>query len=103
MPKGYWIGQVDILEPDGYAEYAKAAKIAVKAYDGRYLIRGGAHLAPEGRTRARHVMVEFDSYQKALDCYHSAAYQSAKLMRAGKADADLLIIEGSDEELIAGG
>ena len=54
MPKGYWIGQVDILEPDGYAEYAKAAKVAVKAFDGRYLIRGGAHLAPEGRTRARH-------------------------------------------------
>jgi uncharacterized protein (DUF1330 family) len=103
MPKGYWFGQVDILEPDGYAEYAKAAKIAVKAYDGRYLIRGGASMTPEGGSRARHVLIEFDSYQTALDCYRSPAYQHAKEMRAGKAGTDLLIVEGSDEELISGG
>lgn len=98
MPKGYWIGQVDIIEKDSYSAYAKSAKQAVKAFGGRYLIRGGAHEAPEGRWRSRHVMIEFDSYQTALDCYNSAEYQSAKAMRVSAADAELLVIEGSDEE-----
>ena len=99
MPKGYWIGQVTIIQPEPYSEYAKAAKIAVKKYGGRYMIRAGAHVAFEGEWKPRHVMIEFDSYQTALDCYNSPEYQSAKAMRLAAAAADLLVIEGSDEEL----
>ncbi len=99
MAKGYWIGQVDIIEPLAYAEYARAAKLAVKKFGGRYLIRGGAHSTAEGKWLGRHVMIEFDDYQTALDCYASADYQSAKAVRANAANAQLLIIEGSDEEL----
>ena len=102
MPKGYWIGKVDIIEPEAYSNYAQAAKVAVKKYRGRYMIRGGAHEAVEGEWRSRHVMIEFDDYQTALDCYNSPDYQAAKLMRQGKAGADLLIIEGSDEEQTGG-
>ena len=28
MPKGYWIGRVDVIEPNGYKEYGAAAAIA---------------------------------------------------------------------------
>lgn len=99
MPKGYWFGQVDIVEPDGYFAYAKAAKIAVKKFRGRYLVQAGANTGFEGDWRARHVLIEFDSYQQALDCYNSPDYQAAKRMRLGKADAELLVVEGSDEDL----
>ncbi len=102
MPKGYWIGQVRILEPVAYADYARDAKIAVKKFGGRYLIRGGVHQAPEGDTLDRHVMIEFEDYKTALACYASPGYQAAKAKRINAAIAHLLIIEGSDEELQQG-
>jgi uncharacterized protein (DUF1330 family) len=98
MPKGYWFGQVDVIESEPYSEYARAAKKAVKKYGGRYLVRGGAHTGFEGDWRSRHVLIEFDSYRVALDCYNSAEYQQARALRIGKADAELLVVEGSDEE-----
>jgi len=98
MPKGYWIGHVDILSPEPYAEYARLAKEAVHSYGGRYLVRRGEHKIPEGKWRSIHVMIEFDSYQRALECYASTEYQTAKRHREGAAEAELLIIEGSDED-----
>lgn len=99
MPKGYWIGQVDIIDAGPYGAYAAEAKRAVKAFGGLYLIRGGANTAFEGDWRSRHVMIVFNDYQTALDCYNSPEYQHAKTLRLGAAEAELLVIEGSDEEL----
>lgn len=103
MPKGYWIGHVDVLKPEPYGEYAKLAKEAVHAHGGRYIVRRGTHHIPEGEWRTIHVAVEFDSYQIAYDCYYSDAYQAAKALRKGAATAELLIIEGSDEDVVPTG
>ena len=35
----------------------------------------------EGCGRERNVVIEFDSYQMAVDCYFSAKYQAAKSIR----------------------
>jgi uncharacterized protein (DUF1330 family) len=40
--------------------------------------------------------MEFPSYEAALACYRSPEYQAAKALREGKADVDLLAIEGYD-------
>jgi uncharacterized protein (DUF1330 family) len=48
----------------------------------------------EGRARSRCVCVEFPSYDLALACYRSPEYRRAIELRAGKADFDLVIIEG---------
>src|SRR5690606_41697939 len=98
MTKGYWIGHVDVTDQDPYMEYAKRAKEAVHKYGGRYLVRRGTSEIPEGAFRAIRVMVEFDSLQRGGDCYHSPEYQAAKKFREGAAVAELLIIEGSDED-----
>lgn len=99
--KGYWIGHVDVLVPDAYLEYAKLAKVAVEAYGGDYLVRAGECERAEGEWRERAVLIEFDSYQQALDCYHSPEYQAAKKVRvdASASNASLLIVEGSDNRL----
>jgi len=60
----------------------------------RFLVRGGEQEVPEGTARSRNVVIEFDSYQAALDCYHSSEYQSAKALRADAAESDLVIIQG---------
>ena len=59
-------------------------------------MRGGQSTPVEGTLRSRHVIVEFDSYQKALDCYNSLAYQDAKAIRAAVSSGDLIIVEGYD-------
>jgi uncharacterized protein (DUF1330 family) len=52
----------------------------------------------EGKVRARTVVLEFPSYRAALDCYRSADYQAAAALRQGKAQLDLLIIEGCEPQ-----
>lgn len=96
MAKGYWIVRVDIRDPTAYQDYVKANAAPIAAFGGRFLVRGGKSEAPEGAWRARCVVLEFPSYQAALDCYGSEAYQAALKLRAEASVADFLIIEGYD-------
>ena len=41
-------------------------------------------------------MIEFPSYQAALDCYNSPEYQRALALRTPHSTADLIVIEGYD-------
>jgi len=96
MAKGYWIVRVDVTDPDGYKEYVAANAVAFRKFGARFLVRGGAFEVPEGSSRARNVVLEFNDYATAVACYHSPEYLAAKARRDGRAEADLLIIEGYD-------
>ena len=69
----------------------------VGKFNGRFLVRGGRHEVVEGHQRARTVVIEFPSYDAALACYRSADYQAAVALRKGKAECDLVVIEGVGE------
>ncbi|MDQ2632453.1 MAG: DUF1330 domain-containing protein [Pseudomonadota bacterium] len=94
MPKGYWIAHVDVNDPEGYKGYVTAAKAAFDKYGARFLARGGAHEATEGRGRARNVVIEFPSLKAAQECYHSPEYTAAKAIRQKFADAEMVLVEG---------
>jgi uncharacterized protein (DUF1330 family) len=94
--KGYWIGHVDITNPEGYKAYVAANAAPFAGYGGRFLVRGGPREVVEGKVRARTVVMEFPSYAVALACYRSPAYQAAAALRQGTAETDLFIIEGYD-------
>jgi len=94
--KGYWIGHVDVTDPEGYKAYMTADMVPFGKFAGRFLVRGGEREVVEGKVRARTVVLEFPSYRAALDCYRSADYQAAAALRKGKAQLDLLIIEGCE-------
>jgi uncharacterized protein (DUF1330 family) len=96
--KGYWIAHVDVTEPEGYKGYMVADMVPFGKFGGRFLVRGGAQEVVEGKVRARTVVLEFPSYPVALDCYRSADYQAAAALRKGKADFDLMIIEGCETQ-----
>ncbi|MBI5257792.1 MAG: DUF1330 domain-containing protein [Burkholderiales bacterium] len=96
MPKGYWIVRVDVHDTDHFKRYAAAAPEVVRAHGARFLVRAGRFENPEGSTRARHTVVEFPSYQAALDCWHSPAYQAAIRLRQPAATLDMVIIEGCE-------
>jgi uncharacterized protein (DUF1330 family) len=96
MPKGYWIAHVHVTDPEEYRKYVEGARIAFETHGARFLARGGQYTELEGpQGRERHVVIEFPSYQAALDCYHSDAYQSARAFRAEAGVATLTIVEGS--------
>ncbi len=96
MAKGYWVAFGDVTDPEGYKAYVAANAVAFRKYGGRFLVRGGQSEAPEGQPRSRVVVIEFDSYAIALDCYRSPEYAAAIALRVGKAALDVRIVEGYD-------
>jgi uncharacterized protein (DUF1330 family) len=92
--KGYWIAHLDVSDPEGYKPYMIANQTAFGKFGARYVVRAGRCEVMEGRQRSRTVVMEFPSYEVALACYRSSEYQAAKALRQGKADADLVVIEG---------
>jgi uncharacterized protein (DUF1330 family) len=96
MAKGYWIGRIDVQNPEGYKAYVEANGVAFAKFGARFLVRGGAFEPVEGENRSRNVVIEFPSYQAAIDCWHSPEYEAAKAKREGHAVADIIVIEGYD-------
>ena len=65
MAKGYWIGRVDVTNPDGYKAYVAANAEPFRKYGARFVVRGGKYETMEGGSRARHVDIEFKDYATA--------------------------------------
>jgi len=95
MPKGYWIVHVDVTDAANYPQYVKLDTPVLEAHGGRFLVRGGQCEGPEGTVRSRHVVVEFDSYERALECYRSEGYQEAARLRQAYSDSEIVIVEGA--------
>jgi uncharacterized protein (DUF1330 family) len=96
MAKGYWIGRVDVQNPEAYKEYVVANGPVFAKFGARFLVRGGPFKSVEGEARERNVVIEFPSYQAALECWDSPEYRAVKAKRDGHAIADILVIEGYD-------
>ena len=96
MATGYWIGRVEVSDLEQYKLYVAANALPFQQYGARFLVRGGQFENPEGESRSRNVVLEFPSYQAALDCWHSPQYQAAIKLREAVSTIDLIIIEGYD-------
>jgi uncharacterized protein (DUF1330 family) len=96
MPKGYWIARVDVADAEQYKRYVAANAASFAEFGARFLVRAGPFEAMEGASRSRNVVIEFPSYQAALDCYRSASYQAALQLRLPVATSELIVIEGYD-------
>ena len=96
MPKGYWIVHVSVNDAENYPKYMQATRPAMEKYGGNFVIRGGQSQLREGQSRDRHVVVEFESYQRAVECYESDDYAPALALRNAYADTDLIIAEGAE-------
>ncbi|MET1416305.1 DUF1330 domain-containing protein [Roseibium sp. HPY-6] len=94
MSKGYWIARVDVHDPENYPQYVETAKPAFERFGANFLARGGKTDAIEGPGRARNVVIEFPSFQHAVDCYNSPEYQQAVKIRQKVADGEIVIVEG---------
>jgi len=96
MAKGYWIGRVDVHNPDGYKNYVAQNGAVFKKFGAKFLVRGGQFQGKEGTSRSRNVVIEFPDYATALACYESPEYQRLVAIRAPHSTADILVVEGYD-------
>jgi len=96
MPKGYWLPQIDVSEPERYKAYMAATPPAHHKYGGIALVRGGAMEVMEGHARGRAVIREFPDYATALACYRSDEYQRARVLRLPHSTCDFVVVEGYD-------
>jgi uncharacterized protein (DUF1330 family) len=95
MAKGYWIAHVNVRDPEGYKQYIAANAAPLKKFGARFLVRSGKSELVYGKPGLRHVVIEFDSYEKAVACYHSPEYQAAGKIRDEYSTSEMfVIIEG---------
>lgn len=91
----YILVNVDTAKPDEYEEYKKMAQETVAQFGGRYLARGGKLKVLEGQwTPTRIVVLEFESFEKALEWWESEAYAPAKALRQRLSATDMILVEG---------
>jgi uncharacterized protein (DUF1330 family) len=93
MP-AYIIVQVDISDPQQYEAYKKLTPDTVKAFGGKFVLRGNPVEALEGSwDHDRLVMLEFADKETARQWYYSKEYQSAKEIRESAAQAKFFLVE----------
>ena len=93
----YLLARVEVTDWDRYKEYTKKTPGAIAKYGGRFIVRAGDMVTLEGPEETRRVvLIEFPSYEKAKEFYHSQEYQEAKKLREGAATGQFLVIDGVD-------
>jgi len=91
----YVIVEVNVTDPQLFAEYAKGVPATIAAYGGKYLVRGGKVETREGGwAPKRLVTLEFPSIDQARMWYDSPEYKPLLALRLKAADAKLILVEG---------
>ncbi len=95
MAKGYLvICYREIRDQEKLKTYAKLAPGAMVPRGAQILVRDGRVQAFEGGLAERTVLVEFPSFEEAVDAYNSPEYQSAVAALGDGAVRDFRIVEG---------
>ena len=94
MTKGYWVVRGDVYDIEMYSNYIESASKIIANFNGKFLVRGGEQIQYEEQGYDRTVIVEFDSYQNAIDCYNSEEYQSALKHVENSANRIFTVVEG---------
>ena len=97
MKKGYWVVAYRAISDEAALNaYATLAVPAVQSFGGRFLTSSKSQIqAHEAGLPLRTVVVEFDSYERALAAHESEAYQKALQALGSGAERDFRIVEGA--------
>ncbi|MFK7867955.1 MAG: DUF1330 domain-containing protein [Roseobacter sp.] len=95
MPKGYIIAHVTVTNPEAYQEYIERDTPILLGLGGKFIVRGGTSQVPEGETHERHVVIEFPSYDAAVNAYNDPEYQDVAGIRRKNAQSTIILVEGA--------
>jgi uncharacterized protein (DUF1330 family) len=96
MKKGYWVvAYRSISDESALKAYGPLAGSALQPFGGRVLTGSTSQVqAHEAGLQQRTIVVEFDSYDKALAAHESEAYKKALQALGSGAERDFRIVEG---------
>jgi uncharacterized protein (DUF1330 family) len=93
MP-AYLIADIDVTDPEGYAEYRRTVGESIAAFGGRFLARGGRTVSLEGDWKPKRlVIVEFPSMERLRAWYDSPEYAPALALRKRASVSSLVMTE----------
>lgn len=94
MSHSYWINTFRLVrDHDRLAAYAALAGPVMAAHGGRFLARGVPRRVFEHGVMERTTLIRFDSAERAVAAYESAAYQHALGVLGDAADRDIRIVD----------
>ena len=97
MKKGYWVvAYKSISDESAPKAYAEIAVPALESFGARFLTKRSSKVQPhEAGLQQGTVVVEFESYERALAAYESEAYKKALKVLGSGAERDFRIVEGA--------
>ena len=94
----YLIADIEVTDPEAYAEYRRTVGASIAAFGGRFLARGGATATLEGNWMPKRiVIVEFPSTDRLQAWYESPEYAPALALRQRASVSSMVMTEGVPE------
>ena len=94
MP-AFIIVDVKITNPGDYEEYKRLTPASIAAYQGSFVVRGGATETLEGDwVPERIVVLQFPDAERARQWWNSQEYADAKLIRQRAAFTRMILVDG---------
>jgi uncharacterized protein (DUF1330 family) len=96
MPKAYVVCDINVTDPEGYADYRALSSVAGDKYGATFLVRGGPTTVLEGDwDPSRLVILEFEDEAAAQRWWDSPEYEAAKVVRRANATSNFLMVQGT--------
>ena len=91
----YFIAQITIHDPDGYARYEGDFDGIFEKYDGEVVVVDDAPVVLEGQwTHKRVVVIRFRDEEEARRWYDSPEYQALARIRQRASTSDIILAHG---------
>ncbi len=91
----YIIVDVEVFNKEEYEEYKKFTPATLAAYNGSFLVRGGATETLEGDWKPERIVVlKFPSVERAKEWWSSEEYSKVKPIRQRNAATKMILVEG---------
>lgn len=94
MAKGYLIAHIRVQDKEAFEEFKRLSGAAIKAHNGKVLVRNPNPDHREGAAKGLAIVIEFESLEAAQAFYDSQAYSEARAVREKISDTDLILVEG---------
>jgi len=93
----YMIVDVTIYNEKEYDVYRSLTPVSIKAYDGKFIVRGGKTEIIEGEWNpGRLVIIEFPTAERAKEWWSSPEYSKVKQIRHDNAKSNMILVHGYD-------
>ena len=92
----YVLVEIEIHDQELYEEYKKLTPETIKAFEGKFVVRGGSYEVLEGNWNPQRIVIlEFPSAEKACAWWESESYSRARLIRQRAATTKMIVLDSN--------